>query len=364
MLQLGISYTFIKNLVIIELVLLVLLIIVTYVLGIIFQYQTRYNLYLQNKIRNFLQKALLQKTTICIKKNYMRTSNKHKLRIRLHKKTLFMQLFIPVFKEFNTEYANNPSWTTLRDSIVKDFLHVYARKYAVDRNWILRLYSAEIFTLDIRPEDEEIILKLIHDEVILVYIQTVKVAIKLGSEKALLAVIERITKENWVMEMVYLDQFGRMNMDSLHIIEEILLQSQNEKIRAICYQILLKFPPIKSVWHEKDVFSTNYNLSASALKYYVHCKEESALSTLVMFLTHSDWRLRFIAVHRIGFLEAKSEINKIAERVSDKEWWVEIAAAIVLQQFGRQGVQMLREINPTLIDLRINLNKYLHHILW
>jgi len=276
-----------------------------------------------------------------------------------------IQFLFPILLKFDKQYGTNAAWLNIRNDFLHGLLVPLARRRARSRRWLLRFYASETFALVYDKQDEPFLLRLLKDRIPLVYLHTIKTAIKSNSEAAINAVITRMSKMSWITQTMYLKPFEEASPQVRSYIETRLKSAKESAIRAECYKILRKFSPGAVSWDvSADLDAADFELRIAALKFMLHTDEKASLPILVNKLKDNRWEIRLVAIHRLSMLKAESALADIANCLNDADWRVKMGAAEALKSFGDKGSALLKERAPDLANIAFSAKEHLPGTLW
>src|SRR5579862_1026935 len=232
--QLGLRRELIETVVIVEFFLIIAMIVSTYLF--------KYVGYVREKRKQKLIGIIENHLTSLISSN--QPLNVKKFRRRWKK----IQILYPMLVKFDKTYSNTPAWQKLRQDFLQLILLPLARRRAYSRRWAIRFFSCETLGIASEAQDEKIILKLLKDRIPLVYLHAISTAIKAKSEAAINAIIARTAKMSWLTQAMYLEPFEHAPIEIRAFVERRLISASEPIIRAECYKILRKFPPVEISW--------------------------------------------------------------------------------------------------------------------
>lgn len=329
-----VPYTLLKQVIMAEIALVILIILLAYTLKYYFYLKARNDKHKAEKIESYLKS--------------FSSSN-----IQLNefpKAWQKLDIILPVINKLD-QTSTNPNWTHLKQSIANNILLPIARKKFNSRRWINRLLSAQCFELSMDNKDETIVGHLLEDKIPLVHMHAAIAAINFGSMSMINFLISNISKKRRLGQAIYLKIFAMAPPGISKYIEERLKFETDLYTRATCYKILLSFPANDSHLDTTvDIDSDNLELRISALKYMAHAYKERAIPLLINLLSDKSWEIRAVSNRLLGDLHAIQAINEISKSLKDPIWWVRVNAADALKNLGEAGIQVLNEQDPN-VDL-------------
>lgn len=252
-----------------------------------------------------------------------------------------LEVLLPIILEYNSK-ETSPAWQAAQKEFVNSILLPLAREAATDRYWVNRMLAAQSFQFDTQLQDTKYILKLLDDKIPLIHLHAAMAAIIDGNKDGIFHLIEIMAKYNHYSHSIYLQLFHEDIKYIPDFVTEFLVESKDPQIRWVCYEILIKYPPIKDLGYiEEDIKSENQELQINAIKYYKYALGEKAVPKLLELLETQKWGARVICLHSLGSLKALSALPEIEKCLHDHVWWVRTAAAQALKQMGEPGLAIL-----------------------
>lgn len=326
-----ISYFLIETIVAVEFLLVIFIVFLTYAFRIILFRKKENSAAIKREIKHFFLKHLLTKKPIVAS--------------LFPKRWKRLEIIFSLMKEMDEENETK-DWLHLKKKILKEIVLPLAREAAVSHDWVLRFFSAQVFSLYSEKSDAELIIKLINDSVPLVVINIIKAALA-SSEEIVQILIERISQERRFAQTIYLQAFDSLGEDKLSMIMLVLKNAEDPYMRTSCYRIFLYAKLKKMSWDmTKDLNSENLELKLAAIRFFSYHEKSQAIALLVSLLQDEKWEVRVVALSCLESLFAKSKMKEIAECLHDSEWWVRLHAANTLKKFGDEGLAILKKQSP------------------
>lgn len=317
----------VKYIIIIEVFLIIMLVIGTYVAKAYFIIHDNKNSRISVEIRDYLAVFESQGEGFVLK-DFKKSWKK-------------INLIVPAIHEID-KANKNMLWEHARKKFILNILLPLARKAAVKSDWIYRFYASESFSMMSQRTDEPIIAKLIQDTVPLVFYSSINAAIQNRFEKCLNEVITRMTTENWLTKAIFLQAFDNAPTTTRFMIERRLMSSADPLVRSTCYNILIRYPFGKVRWdYSSDLNGRNVNLKISTIKYIAHVEKKSALPLLIKYLKDPMWEVRTATLRCLSEIGSVEAIPEIIPCLEDPHWWVRFAAAQTLNNLGPVGRKAL-----------------------
>jgi hypothetical protein len=327
--------------VIIEFSLIILIIIITYVMKMVYYFKAKNTHTMTTKIQLFLNEKTLLNEQITNQSFNKRWKN--------------IAILTPIVRHLDRNLIQN-KWARIRINFIRNIILPLARRAATKKDWIMRYYAAESFSLYSENGDEPTILSLLNDTVPLVSYTAANAAITYGSEAAITLIIVKMAQESWLTQSLYIQAFDNVSYATCYIVMNQLKNSKDPAIKATCYNILLKYPRIQVDWDiNTDIQSANMLLMLAALRFIAHSQWRLALPILVNLLNDSNWQVKVVTLSCLKDLNAVDAIPQIIARLTDSNWWVRVAAAQALKSFGEPGEAALKSLNMSVETIDDNI---------
>lgn len=252
-----------------------------------------------------------------------------------------LNILLFIVKEFD-QNIDDTVWQIIRMQLIRYIILPLARKAALRRNWISKLYAAQSFELYAEKIDNELITKLVLDKTPIVRLTAARAAVKYGLKTAFESIIQNIGTQPRLTQALYLQVFNNAPPATRVYIEDILNKSATLPIRLTCYRILLNYPSgeiSKDVL--TDINSTNLNLKLAAIRLLAWSAQESSIPLLIEQLKDKHWETKVVVLHILGYARAEEAAQKIAECLHDENWWVRLSSAQALKNLGKRGEEAL-----------------------
>lgn len=331
-----IQYEVAEIFVITEFVLVALIMLVTCIMRVYLNYRDRRNAELRKSIEESLLNLLVTKQPLKVSE-YKRKWRK-------------ISLLMPILFKFDKEHAS-VDWELMRTELLDKIILPLARRASRRHLWSLRYFAAEAFSQRFEKSDEKTIIRLVKDRVPLVSMHAVPAALAIGSEAAVNAIITLMSKQSLPTQKTYLRSFSHSPANTHTIVERRLLSTSEPSIRAVCYNILAKFPAgNQNLDVSQDLKSDNLNLRISALNYAAYTRSGDTVAILLSALKDPSWQVRLIALHYLKAFHPSEALHAVADLLHDSEWWVKMGAASALKAFGDKGKQLVHARTPELVD--------------
>jgi hypothetical protein len=343
----SIGYHFAENVIIIEFSLVALIVVTTFVLKVYSYFSNKRKKKTIAYIKNYLNKVTLKHQKF---KSYDFKSSWRKIDILLQ-----------IVDEFDLSNVAH-QWLDIRTEFISTIIFPLAKKAALSRQWVSRFYAARAFSLIQEKGNDKLIEKLVNDGVPLINLYAGKAALINHCDPAINSMIKRMASEAWLAESLDLRAFDKIEDTNRDYFDKKLESSQNPDVRAVCYEIMLRYPPapIKGGILLSDLQSGDVKLKISAIKFISYVDRDAAIPVLVDLLKDPSWLVRLISLHRLSMLNAKQAIPQIVVCLKDSDWWVKISAAEALKNMGEEGERALKSHDLTLDKISFNLTHLLN----
>lgn len=330
----------------IEFGLIGIIILTTFLLKILVNFKNRYDQQLAIAVMNYFKKINFD----------IHHFDAKKFDIKWRK----LDILLPIIKELELQLDEN--WENLRILFFQTILLPLARLDAMKRSWSSRYYAVKAFSFFFEEQDGNYILKLINDKIAIIRYNAIIPAILYGSEKTINTIVTQMAAEPWLTQFIYLREFYNASGTSRIYIENFLKNSDDSKIRYVCYKLLMNYPPLKFSWDYKQDFQSDYiRLKIAALLYITYVNRELAIQIITSSLTSQEWQVKAIAIICLKKLKLQKSIAEIADYLNDANQRVALVAMQSLYELGEQGKKELssRNItyNPVALDITNDILK-------
>lgn len=325
-------YNLLEWIIKLEIILIFLLIIITFISKFYFNFKAKRNQRISNEIEKHLTLVIEGKTPLNAE-NFSKQWRDLNI------------LLLVMFKIDNT--INTSVWTEIKETIADIVLLPIAREKYKSRIWMNRLLSTQCFELWMSAQDENEVCKLLEDKIPLIHLHATIAAIKFSSEKLINLVINIMSARRRLGQAVYLKIFEIAPPQTKDIVENRLKAEKDFFVRATCYKILMELKDYNAILDiDADIYSTNMELRLSAMRYTSLANKDHAIPLLIKLLQDPQWEIRAASNRLLGDLHATKAIPEITNTLKDKNWWVRVNAANTLKNFGEEGLMVLNAQDP------------------
>lgn len=324
-------YEIARIVILIEFVMTVILILLTYVsIFIIYLLKNRAR-HLKKNLEKFLRN-LVVKDEIFQSKKFLLAWKR-------------LDVLLSSLNEMDKEFGVY-NWKKIKNNLLHEIILPLARKSALSSNWTERLFSAKAFSFIYEKGDEILIEALANDENDLVAINAERAIVNHPSEESIKNLVERLSAKRVLSQRMFLSVFDKSPLIICRYVEHLLESSLDDPyVRMTCYRILLKYPPgfIRKLNIYPDLQSNIMDLRLKVLKFISHAFSlEEAMPILIKNLNDDEWEVRVVALHGLRKLHASKSAHQIEKLLRDPNWWVRLIAAETLNSFGERGRQILK----------------------
>ncbi len=333
-----VPYTLLKNIIWIEISLVILIIIITYSLKFLFYLNERHKKRLSEQIEFYLSTFLLTKQSFS-EKDFLKQWKR-------------LDLVLPIIYKID-QTNHDESWNAVRDAVVRNVLLPIARKKYDSYRWMNRLLSVQCFEIAMDDHDEEMVCNLLMDKIPLIHMHAVIAAVRHSTITMINIVISSMAEKRRLGQTVYLKVFEQAAPHTRDFIESRLNMETNPYTRATCFKILLEFPMSQSelsIDTSADINSPNIELRLAAIRFTAYAHRENAIPLLIELLSNESWETRATCARLLGDLNSKSVIPELTKCMKDPVWWVRVNAANSLKNLGDEGLNVLHTQDPN-VDL-------------
>lgn len=256
-------------------------------------------------------------------------------------------LIIPIIKQID-ESTSSEYWNMAREKIVDEILLPHFIRYAKSTRWYRRYLACQMIQLTLTTHQFQLspylrpLQNLIKDEVLLVALHAVRIAMIANSQILMDTVIDHFAKNRRMQKTLFLQSI-KINAQNITTITHRLNHENDPYTKVLCYQMLCEQPahtlPIQSL--KNDLNDLNIDLQIAALNY--HTLTQPNLSLLKDKLSHSAWEVQVKTIQLIGKIQAISLAPALEPYLKNQHWWVRINAAEALLKLGDEGVFILKK---------------------
>lgn len=342
----SISYHFAENVIIIEFSLVALIVLTTIILKLYYYFISLRNKRIMSDIEQYLKKVMI---------SHQKFQSRN-----FRNKWKRLDILLEIINRLDKSYVANRIGG-IRTDFITSIIFPLAREAALSRWWVSRFYAAKAFGLIQAKGNDKLIEKLVNDPIPLVNLYADNAALINHSDAGISAMINRMASEEWLAKTVKLHEFENVKDKNRDYLEKKLTSAKDQNVRAVCYEIMLKYPPNPITWDmSSDIHSQNTALKLAAMKFMFYADQDSAIPVLISLLTDPHWEVRLLAIHRLNMSNAKQAIPHLVTCLKDPDWWVKISAAEALKKMGEEGERALKSHDPTLDKISFNLNHQLN----
>lgn len=266
-------------------------------------------------------------------------------------------------------YHKKPHHEPGFDKITSSILEPIAKKYKNSHFWYKRYLTTQCLKFNLYMVDDKDIKKLLQDPTIIVSLNITEAILNYEDSDYINIIIDHYAQGRHLQQSLFSQTFN--NHVTSEIVKKVYNRLDYEKddyIRIFCYRILAKMnfcAQLPDFIHH-DLVSKNIDLVIATLKFVSNGNKKQSLPILRTYLQNPIWQIRAACAKLLGRLKDTTVAARLAELLSDKEWWVRINSAVALSQLGRIGLEFLEaqtyEDDKYAYDAAQNiLTTYLHN---
>lgn len=327
-----INYKYILIGILIEVILIILVTILTFILIRWHKYKTKLRRRHHAELINLFRKYF----------NHEVTLEKDKFRLcRMRQDVL-----IPLIKDFDKKKGDDPEWIRLRRFLIAEYVFPYLDKFIHSKDFEKIMWSIQGVMLCECLTDEESILKLLNNKMSMIRIFATSIAVKLESEKLINCALDIMAHEKYFLPVVYRRLFKDSSEKVFAIVgKRLASEAEDELLLETCYQILASHSEkIPAAIIMRDISSGSTHLRIVIADVAKYMKKEKAVPVLLKALQDSSAIVQTTALISLRILKALEAIDDIAKLLSHKHRWVRYNAAYALWGLGEQGVKVLNSV--------------------
>lgn len=248
---------------------------------------------------------------------------------------------VEVLEKFDHRF-NDLRWLGIKDKINSSYLLPRASRFASSYSWVKRQLAARSCLLSPHLANTAVVSKLLGDARYLVRVAAAVCVTKMSSQELFFRVIKMMSEETSLAQFPYRDALIQVNEEKYEWIASLLSTVADNKIRAICLDILTAryssglFSLVKPFMN-----SEHRPCRLLAIKALGSIHSEEAIEILIGHLDDSEWEIRAESIIAMQKLYVTRTIPRIKKLLHDPIWWVRLQAALALKNFGQKGIDIL-----------------------
>jgi len=259
--------------------------------------------------------------------------------------------FILCFRKANKRNRKKTGWQEIQVIISEKVLQPQVSLLASSKDWFNRFLATQCYEIGINIIDEDIILKLLNDDTLLVAINAAIIIVNNPTVKSINEIIDKFSVYRRVRELAFANILNSESINPHFVIQALVARLNTDKDiykRIFIYRILnaLSFSNEFYSFITQDLASDNLDLRVEVLNYLRHVDFTIAKQILLDHLNDPNYQIRATAVRLLGSLHDKSVITNVESKLRDKVWWVRINAANALLNLGSEGIIALKNQSP------------------
>lgn len=325
------------ELAILELIVILLLIVCIVVVGIIFLYRAVNEKNITNRLEILILKMIAKQDNFTMKQipKYLQNT-----------KCLLQLIFL--FDKNNKKQE----WLVVRHALLQEVMLPLARQEFKHGNVREKLYASAVFILLSEPQDEALLDTAEYATEPLTYLNTCIAGMRFGFKSRVLSLIQLLATTSWLYQNSFTYIFRDASKDVHLMVKDLLQTSNSSKIRAVCYDILMQFPPEMIHLNMEDFSSKDLNLKMSALKFIAHANRDAAIPILINQLQSDNIDVKLVSIHRLYRLKAAEAQHALIQCLSDADIAVQLSAAKAIIAINPANRQLIHSVAP---DLNLDL---------
>ena len=266
---------------------------------------------------------------------------------------------IEVIESFDQRFTDQ-EWFLLKDKVIDEYLIQEANGAAFGRYWFPRQLAGRCYLLSPKKAPVDQLNHLLDDSRFLIRICAAICITKTAYKDLFRKMIGKMSQESDLAQFPYRDALMDADEEKYIWLQEILQQTQDERIINVCIDVLST-----RAWHElpdlveKYLYSEKQRTRILAIRALGSVPSDKSLMLLKKHLQDSDWEIRAESVISLGKLYVTSVANDLEPLLNDPSWWVRQQAAIALKNFGVRGKDILMRQSRESKPLAYEISQYI-----
>lgn len=268
-------------------------------------------------------------------------------------------IFIKVMENFEQRFSDE-QWNTIKEKIIDTYFLKLANEYSQSRYWMRRQLAARCYLLTPSKAPPLILDKLLDDKNFLVRVAAATVVCRISDKQLFYHVLKNMSEETSLARFAYRDPLIQIDTEKFNWVGELLVQEKNPEIVAVCLDILSTrttqdlFPLVMTHIHDSHRKCRLY-----AIKILKGIPSTTTTNILVGCLSDEDWEIRSESLKSLsGSIPTGTVLNKISTLLNDPVWFVRLQAALTLKHFGKEGMDILWNINEKIEPQGYEIARY------
>ena len=322
-----VASSLLKSVIIIEIALVFIIILLTFLLKGIFYLKIRRDKRIKQEIEDFMSGLFL--------------SDSHFSSSVFLRRWKRLDLLMLSLSELD-QTLDGPSWAFIKNELAAQVMLPLARKKSNSRRRVTRLLVAKCFALFMEKQDESVVCALLEDKTPMIHLHAAIASVKFGSPTTINAVINSMSHQRRLGQTIYLTVFETADPQIYKIIVQRMKTEHDPYLLTACYKILMLFPPGEVSVNNADLNSETIDLQLAAIRFEAYTNGKQSIQRVTQMLTNPHWEVRAACCKLLGDLYATQALTELGDCLRDPIWWVRVNAANALKCLGDQGVHILK----------------------
>ncbi|CAM4503354.1 MAG: hypothetical protein LEGION0403_FIIPPAGN_01862 [Legionella sp.] len=245
------------------------------------------------------------------------------------------------------EEQPNDYYDTLTKQLFTLVLKPVAVKWSSSYSGFKRNQAAMCYLYGLEPDDRNRIYRLLNDSTLLISMNAGLSIVQFGDAEQINNIITTFSQGRRLQQSLLAKMITRETRDLSPIIIERLHTEPNPYVKTFCYRLLCEYPqqtiaPIA----KEDIKIDVVDLKIAIIRYYIHCQNNEKNELIYELAMNTHWEVRAVISKAIGTIPGDKSIQLLAKLLCDNEWWVRINAANALIEQGEKGIDVLNNQSP------------------
>lgn len=270
---------------------------------------------------------------------------------------------LQVITKFDKEKEHS-KWFNIRGDFLRQTVLPLAREDLRRSNPVTDLYASAVFVLDAEDKDQQILSTIKYESNPLAYLNCCLSGIKFGFKDQIEGMLGLLAQTSWIYQTAFSYLFHGAPYKTQMIIKDVLENTSNTKLKAICYDVLTELPKTNvNVDVEKDIQSTELMVKIAAIRFIAYNDPIRAVPILIDLLDDPHFEVKLVSIHRIYMLNAIEAIPKLMTCLNDENSLVRVSAAKAIIHLDKEGIQIVQKYAPQ-INIELCKMGYTQGMMW
>lgn len=254
---------------------------------------------------------------------------------------------------FEKEFAKHSKWLVIKNQLIDRVLKPQARVLATSRQWLNQYFAVQCYAYGIDLKDEFFLLKLLHNNVLLVFLGAARVVFKYPTTRSVDALIDVLAKGRRLNLSFVIEVLAKITTHEKKILSPYFTRRLEHEadpyVRSFCYRMAMHLEASSTMLTlvKQDVMSNNLELIIAAMNYLSIIPSIDSLDLLIKFVEDERFEVRAVVVKLLGQFQHETVIPLLENKLNDPVWWVRINSADSLLKIGKKGIVVLQRQSPS-----------------